>query len=636
MSRWWHALAAYVALTVAATWPLARRAGTDIAWDLGDPVLNTWIIGRNCQRILDALGNPLQWRGFFDGGIFHPAPLTLAYSEHLLGPTLQALPVYAITANPVLCYNLLLLATYALSGFGMYLFVRDRTGSGTAAFVAGVAFAFAPYRAAHLSHLQILSAQWMPLALFGIHRYLNTGGRLPLAGAALSLLLLNLSSGYYLFFFSPFAALYVVWELARRGRLGDTGAWRHFSVAAGSVVLLTGLSVVPYIELQRQLGMSRGLAEVRLYSADVYAYVTASPALLFWGDVVGTYPKLEGQLFPGLTVLVLAVVAVLTATGSGRRPAPSPRRRWAIRLVGGVALAHLVGAVAVVLARRIAIDSPVPLRLADATSLLVRGALATVVLFALSPRMRETGRRLLSSEGYFVVGALLAAWLTLGPVPESLGQPVALASPYRVAYDYLPGFDGLRVPARFAMVLTFMLAVLAGSGAARVSRRAPRTVGLLLTAALLLEGWVSPFVLNGAPAGDPASVASRLGDLDSPGPVYATVAALEPDAVIAELPLGGPFEDVRFMYQALGHRHRLINGYSGFFPEGYRELATVLSTAAQEPGAALRALETRGATHAIVHASLMGEEGALVEAALVSAGATPLARDGDVVLLALP
>ena len=53
---------------------------------------------------------------------------------------------------------------FVLSAFGMFLFVRELTGSRSAAFLAGVAYGFAPYRFGTLSHLQVLSSMWMPFA----------------------------------------------------------------------------------------------------------------------------------------------------------------------------------------------------------------------------------------------------------------------------------------------------------------------------------------------------------------------------------------------------------------------------------------------------------------------------------------
>ncbi len=64
----------------------------------------------------------------------------------------------------------------------MYLLVRELTGRRDAAWLAGLLFACLPYRVAQLTHLQVLMAGWMPLALLGLHRYFRTGSRSALAG----------------------------------------------------------------------------------------------------------------------------------------------------------------------------------------------------------------------------------------------------------------------------------------------------------------------------------------------------------------------------------------------------------------------------------------------------------------------
>ena len=213
-------LLAYAALAIVMTWPLASRLGREIAWDLGDPVFNSWVMMWTGGQVLSALGGQFNaLHDYWNGNIFSPEPLTITYSEHLTPQMLQILPIYAATGNMVLCYNLLFLSTFVLSGFGTYLFVRDLTGRRIAAFLAGLAFAFAPYRISQYSHLQVLSTYWMPLALFGLRRYFTTLRPRALAGASAALALQNLSCGYYMLFFLPFAAAYGLFEMARRRRL---------------------------------------------------------------------------------------------------------------------------------------------------------------------------------------------------------------------------------------------------------------------------------------------------------------------------------------------------------------------------------------------------------------------------------
>ena len=105
-----------------------------------------------------------------------PAGVT-AWTEPLLGAYALTSPIIWITGNALLAYNLLLLACFPLNGVCAFLLVREVTDSSIAALVGGLAFAFAPYWAEHVSHVQILMAFGMPVALYGLHRYLHTDAR---------------------------------------------------------------------------------------------------------------------------------------------------------------------------------------------------------------------------------------------------------------------------------------------------------------------------------------------------------------------------------------------------------------------------------------------------------------------------
>ena len=284
MRRAWHAAAAYLALTIVATWPLAVGLGRDVPADLGDPVFVMWALAWDCQQLLAILrGDFARLATFFDANIFHPLPLTLAYSEHFIAQAVQVLPVWALTGNPILCYDLLYLSTFVLSGLGAYLFVRELTGNPRAAFVAGVLFAFAPYRFPQSSHLQVLSSQWMPFALYGFRRFFDSldaqtsrGGRWrPLLGAASALIAQNLSCTYYLMFFAPFVVAYVVWEIWRRRLWSRTRIWIQLATAAVLVAVLTIPLLLPYALVQEQLQIARSRGELAMYAADVYSYATA-------------------------------------------------------------------------------------------------------------------------------------------------------------------------------------------------------------------------------------------------------------------------------------------------------------------------------------------------------------------------
>jgi hypothetical protein len=118
----------------------------------------------------------------------------------------------------------------------------------------------------------------------------------------------------------------------------------------------------------------------------------------------------------------------------------------------------------------------------------------------------------------------------------------------------LPGFDGLRVPARFWMMAVACLSVVASLAVNRLEGRGRQVLLALAVAALLLDGWPRTFVVLAAPPARPApeGVATRL-DL----PVT--------DDTGAEA-----------LYRQTMERVPLHNGFSGYFAPHYYALRTLL------------------------------------------------------------
>ena len=662
MRRALYGLAGYLVLALIVTWPLVRGLGRDVAWDLGDSVLNMWILAWDGEQLLAIIGGDLsRVRTFFDANIFHPAPLTLAYSEHLFAQAVQALPVYAMSGNPILAYNLLFLSTFVLSGLGMFLLVRELTGSALAGFVAGLLFAFAPYRLAQSSHLQVLSSQWMPFAFYGVRRYFaQTSGpgtpRLrPLLWASLALVAQSLSSGYYLLYFTPFAAGYVLWEMAQRRLWRNGRVWLHVGITSLVTIASIAPFLLPYAEVRQRFDMARSLAEITRLSADVYSYATAFAEQRLWGPVMQAFPKREGELFPGVVPLVLAAIGVLffrlpaSARSASERP-PKPdeggkpegyrARRILVAILVAAAIAHAGAALVTIAARRIVIDFGLfELRMTNVSQLLLRAAVAFALVLALSPRARVRTAAFLRDRGFFFVGMVLAVWLSLGPSPQALGRPLDMFAPYRLLYDYVPGFEGVRAPARFAMVALFMLSVLGGYGAAVLAGSKWGSRLLCAVAGMfLLEGTAVPFLVNGVtpPSGFHAPEARLYRPARAPV-IYHEAERVLGDGVLAELPLGYPDFDLRAMYYSTVHWRPILNGYSGFYPPHYGQLAFALGELPRHPELSMKALKAAGATHVLVHeGAYLGNEGAQTSDALRRQGATELYRDGTDALLRLP
>jgi hypothetical protein len=263
-------------------------------------------------------------------------------------------------------------------------------------------------------------------------------------------------------------------------------------------------------------------------------------------------------------------------------------------------------------------------------------ALAAVAVGAVA---RQGMRRHRWAIGLFAVTAIAAMWLSLGPTPRWHGDPVAPGL-YGLLLDYVPGYSGLRVAGRMAMVLMLALATLAAMGVMVLTCAWPVLGRLAAGAALLVH-----LGLYGA-APFPRDVAVGVGtlrpvpaSLDPAGPVAPIYERLrmvtDPTAVVVEFPFGEPAYELRYMFAGLAHQRRLVNGYSGIFPPSYRARLRPLRTPWNDHPAAWAALAP--ATHAVVHEEAWAPaEADAVRRWLVEGGAQPLGAAGGATLWRLP
>lgn len=613
----WRVAALYLAVAIATTWPLAPRLGSAVPSDLGDPLLNAFILDWGLTHLSALAGGDLAaFRSYWHAPIFHPAPLALAYSEHLLAQAVMIWPLHALGGNILLCYNVLFLATFVLSALGMYLFTRELTGSAPAAVVAGLLYGFALYRVPQYPHLQTLSSHWLPFALYGLRRFFASRALLPLAGATLALVAQNLSNGYYLLFFSIFVAAYCLAEIVDRRAWRDLRVLIGLSAAAMATAAATLPVLVPYLAL-RDLGFEpRGPVEVQAFSADALAWVTASPSHRLWGWL-RPVAKPEGELFPGLVTIGLAGLATLAHILRIRRAAPVERswlRRAAIRVLFAAALVVLGFTLLVeatgdphwrVAGIRVTMRDPL-------RGYLTSAALA-VAAFALSARARHFARGESGTLiGFFIAAAAATALLALGPALEVGGTATGVPMPYSLLYYHVPGFDGLRVPARFAMVTVASLSVLAALGARHLLARGRggRLALVALAVFFVLESTSAPIALDerAAPAGVVAAGPPRVFTGDASPPVYRFLSTLPASTVVLEFPFGAPGWDLPSVFYQRVHRHPIVNGYSGGFPLSYYENRDAFDHFDIVPGAAWHRVRSSGATHIVVRRAALNDD----------------------------
>jgi len=109
---WWSfVVLAYLLATVVMTWPYAAHLGSSLPpqWD---PPLQVWVM-RWVQHALAT--DP---RGLYDANIFYPLDNTLAYTDSNIPAAIIGAPLFILTGNAILTYNILLSAPFSWPGPG--------------------------------------------------------------------------------------------------------------------------------------------------------------------------------------------------------------------------------------------------------------------------------------------------------------------------------------------------------------------------------------------------------------------------------------------------------------------------------------------------------------------------------------
>lgn len=250
--------------------------------------------------------------------MFAPYAGTLALGDYMPAYAVVAVPVIALTGNPVLAHNVLLVLSYALAALGAAALAAHLTGAVGPALLAGVVFGYSTRLLDQAYNLETLSVFWFPWLLLALERFLGRPtwpGAVSIAGIWLGLALSSLK----MFVFATLLA--AVW-LAAALALGARRLERAHLVQLGGVgalaaaVVFWGI-VAPNRTLAGEWGLGRALAEVERHSASLRDLVGV-PREPLLRRLVGLPDDLDhAGLVPGVAATALAV-AGLAAVVRGR------------------------------------------------------------------------------------------------------------------------------------------------------------------------------------------------------------------------------------------------------------------------------------------------------------------------------
>jgi len=564
-------LVLFLLLALGTTSPLWLHMTTAVPSDIGDPLLNAWTLAWDAHALLS------KPQRLFDANIFFPLPNTLAYSEHLLATALMVMPLQIVSGQPLLAYNVALLLSFGLSGLGMYLLCLRWTGRRMVAFIAGLAYAFAPYRLASISHLQLLTVQWLPLSVLALEQLLVRVGRrgqevVPTHQSraetwkaatpfVLFIVLQALSSWYLAVFTASLLALYLVVWAAWHGWQRIRSALLWLLLCGVVATLMVVPAALPYLDVLPHLEATRPVEVVSLLGARFSDFLAAAPWLRLAGPVSGQFRERpsfteEHMLYPGLMIVLLMLVSVgllvydLT-TKKGRLTAYW--RAVALMVILGVAFL-----------------------------LTIEGIYRELVHLFPSLRVIRAPARWMIVVTFALAGLISygLTWLQ-GRTTRSLSSPQS-APPDSVVQIPQPSYSGRR-----SALIGYLL-----------------RHGLLVFIAIAMyaESFAVPLPL------------AHVGRIEEISPVYGALRRLILDAeegargAVLELPMyvapAPEYPEARRMLASSLGWWELVNGYSGFTPARQMELGRRLASfPAAETLAALRDLGQLGVRYLIVHSA---------------------------------
>ncbi|WP_250038051.1 hypothetical protein [Paractinoplanes maris] len=384
-----------LALAVLLTWPTLRDPRHTVPGDIGDPAMFAWQIAWAGHALLHG---PSQ---LWDSNTFYPDPHSLAFTDTVLGYAPLGMFGSGMEAA-LLRYNILYVLLHALAFVGAYALTRQLGAHPLGATVAGVAWAFSPWRLAHVGHLNVIS----------------TGG------IALSLAMIARGHG---------------WSLRRGHRPDRHSAWWALAgwlVGAWQITLGLAIGLVfAYVMVAVCLVAAafygwawwrRGRPAFgrRLLAADLIGGVFFGAATLYIGLAFSRVVELNPQADRALSWTELYSPA-------WRGLFVAPESSWLYGARHAVARAELAW--------------PPEMALLPGIALII---LATTGMFFSVFRVRH--RILLT------VGTLVAVLLTLGATLPWHGDPG-----YLTLSKHLPGWSALRTPGRIMVWTTLLMAILA-------------------------------------------------------------------------------------------------------------------------------------------------------------------------------
>lgn len=544
---------AFFSFTSLLSWPYINYL-RDVVADSGDPYLVSWILWWDYHQTFT---NPLH---LFDANVFYPLRYTLAFSEHCYGLALPFFPLFAIGLRPLTVHAIALFLGFVFCGYGAFRLGRTLTRSSSVGWVAGIIFAFVPYRFHLLSHLPYVFSPWIPLVFEALVLFVRDRSRKRAVWFGVAFFMNGLTSvSWFSLTLVPFAFASAL-LLTRYQLWRDNQLWRRGATALGIAALGLVPFMLPYYLVSKLYGFKRSIEEVKANSAWPIHWLSVESRNKLWSRMGEGIPGgVQFKLFPGLLPILFSLAAVIFPGRPAKRGVLSEHsvnRGWLGTIDAVIVIAFALAIPAIGFDGTNVFGNFFHYVTSERVLAFVTIAIIARLCIAYPAFLRATNANLIETlrsdhrSDAFWIGIIL----TVTGFCYSLGWNFFF---YRICYDLLPMFRSMRVPTRGAMFAYLGLGILAGLGVQRIAelvaaqRPRIRSAAVFIVACTLLL-----CELNAAPLrvmrGDvfPDAVSLRLKETPMRGGIVV-------------LPAGADFNH-RYVLRSADHQRPLIVGTSGF------------------------------------------------------------------------
>jgi len=260
----------YLFFTLIFTFPLFLHISTSTPFGdgSGDQFETMWTFWWLKTALFNLNTNPL-----YTNFVYYPCGTSLIYHMPIF-PRLLALPfqyLFGAPANLIISYNLILIFSFVLSGFGVYLLIKHLVKDSVTAFICGFLFAFCPYRLWNLNHLILLSTEWIPFYILFLIKSVEEKSLKNFLWAGVFFILTFLSSWPHAVFLPLFTLTYLLYLLVMsRKQLLDKKVLKNSTIAL--FMALAILSPLLYSFTSTKTEWQPSLERSIAYSANLVGY----------------------------------------------------------------------------------------------------------------------------------------------------------------------------------------------------------------------------------------------------------------------------------------------------------------------------------------------------------------------------